>query len=243
MLHDVTCDNCGATSAGDATVCPYCKTLLVPAPAPASPSAPAATATAKPAAAGPIGDWSKVAALYREGQVDKALAQLAQVVKAHPNLFDDPEAALLNVKLLLESEGSVARMRQLLEPGLRQSPTPPRHGEYKDVIEAKAILDSGARGPAEAKLRSLVGRFPKNEHALLLFGTHLFWSKGDLDLACRHLEACVAIRPVMLRAWACLGAVYSSQGREQVAAEAFRKCLELETHPKMIAYFQSFLKK
>jgi tetratricopeptide (TPR) repeat protein len=243
-MFEVTCDNCGAISPGTIEACPFCHSRLTPEAAKPHPAA-----TARPAAPPPDSRPSAgnalvtpVHALYREGKVDRAIGLLNQVVKQRPEILDDPANLLLNVKILLETEGSVAAMKSLLERALALAPQRPELVEYREVVEAKGLLDVGARPKAEEMLRKLITRYPRNEHALLILGTHLFWSRGDIDQAMRYLENCVSIRPVMLKGWACLGAVYSTMGRDQVAAHAFRKCLELETHPKMIAYFQSILK-
>jgi len=95
----------------------------------------------------------------------------------------------------------------------------------------------------EQALKNLLRKAPQNVHALFLMGTHLFWSLKETSQSAQYLQKCVDLRPVFLRAWACLGMIYKTTGHSEQAIHAFRKCVGLETHPQMVSYFEGLISK
>jgi len=137
----------------------------------------------------------------------------------------------------------VGEIKRLIAKAFVLAPTNPDVADYKALAEAKEKFDIGLKKHGEDAIRTLLQRRPNNPHALLLIGTQLFWNKTELDEAIRYLERSVQQRSVLLRGWSCLGAAYATAGKRAQAERAFRKCLDLETHPKMIEYFQQALRQ
>lgn len=223
MSFDLVCGTCGAKSGPSVGVCPFCKSVLSP----------------------PHGEedvtLSAVTKLYVAGKLEKALALATALFKEKPELESDANACLVFAKILLETEAPKSRIRALLTKVYIRFPENADVHEYLDLLDATDQLRKGVGDPGETALKNLLRRNPNNVHAMFLLGSHYFWSDKEPDLALHYLQKCVVLRPNMLRAWACLGMVYKSQGHEELAARAFRKCLELETQPEMIAYFKKLL--
>ena len=229
------CEQCGAPASGDGATCAYCLSPLFGAGSRADGETGTGAATSN-AVAG-------LRKLYGEGKVLAALSVLQHLYKESPETEKDPNVLLLHVKLLFETEGAVGEIKRLVAKAFVLAPTNPEVADYKTLAEAKEKLDLGLKQHGEDALRAMLGRRPNNAHALLLVGTHLFWNRTQLDEAIRYLERAVQQRPVLLRGWSCLGAAYATAGKNIQAERAFRKCLTLETHPKMIEYFQQALRQ
>lgn len=228
------CEHCGAPTSAEATSCAYCLSPLLPSAGRSDGDG--VTASSSSAIAG-------LRKLYAEGKALAALSVLQQLYRDMPDAEKDPNVLLLHVKLLFETEGAVGEIKRLVAKAFVLAPTNAEVADYKALADAKEKLDLGLKKHGEEAIRALLGRRPNNAHALLLIGTHLFWNTTQLDEAIRYLERSVQQRPVLLRAWSCLGAAYATAGRRLHAERAFRKCLELETHPKMIEYFQQALRQ
>ena len=228
------CEHCGAQASAEATRCAYCLSPLLP-------STPRSATDGSPSSA--TAAVAGLRKLYAEGKALAALGVLQHLYRDTPDTEKDPNVLLLHVKLLFETEGAVGEIKRLVAKAFVLAPTHPEVVDYKALAEAKEKLDLGLKKHGEEGIRALLGRRPNNAHALLLIGTHLFWNKTQLDEAVRYLERAVQQRPVLLRAWSCLGAAHATAGRRIQAERAFRKCLELETHPKMIEYFQQALRQ
>lgn len=226
------CEHCGAPAGGDATTCAYCLSPLHPGPGRSDGEG----ASSSNAVAG-------LRKLYAEGKTLAALSVLNHLYRDIPEAEKDPNVLLLHAKILFETEGAVGEIKRLVAKAFVLSPTNPEILDYKALTEAKEKLDLGLKQHGEDAIRALLGRRPNNAHALLLIGTHLFWNRTQLDEAIRYLERSVQQRPVLLRGWSCLGAAYATAGKRAQAERAFRKCLDLETHPKMIEYFQQALRQ
>lgn len=229
------CEHCGAPASADASTCAYCLSPLFASGANRN-DGDSKGATNSNAVAG-------LRKLYAEGKTLAALGVLQHLYRDAPDAEKDPNVLLLHVKLLFETEGAVGEIKRLVAKAFVLAPNNPDVIDYRTLAEAKEKLDLGLKKHGEEAIRALLGRRPNNAHALLLIGTHLFWHRTQLDEAIRYLERSVQQRPVLLRAWSCLGAAYASAGRNIQAERAFRKCLELETHPKMIEYFQQALRQ
>lgn len=229
-MADVQCENCGAVAASHAAACDFCQ-------APLGRGESAAASSGDAAAQMP-----GLSKLYGEGKVQGAMVLMNNLLREKPELEKDVNFLLLEAKLLLETEGATGHIKLILNKAFLLSPKHPDVVDYRAIVDAKEKLDLGLKQHGEELLRSVLRRKPNHPHALLLMGTHLYWGKTDLEEAIRYLENCIRARPVMLRAWACLGAVNATLGRRDQAERAFKKCLDLETNPKMVDYFKGMLK-
>ena len=222
-MASAVCENCGAENNPSLVVCPYCR------------------ATIPQTGVQPDSSLAKIASLYAEGKVDKALQLIATLERERPKTENDAAFLVLYCKILFESEGPLGKLRILLGKAFVVAPANPEVMEYLEILDAREKFDLGMKEIGENTLKALLKRSPKNFHALFMLGTHLFWAKRDVDMAMHYLERCVLIRPTLLRAWACLGAIYKATGRKELSACAFRKCIELETNPQMRNYFKSLM--
>jgi Flp pilus assembly protein TadD len=225
MSFEIQCSKCGALSSPSVGTCPFCKSVFEPAGQSAG------------------GTSVELVKLYAEGKVERALQLFTATRAQTPDLDKDPGLLLLGAKILLETEGPLGTIKTVLMKGHLVAPENTEIVDYLELTDAKEKLDIGSGGLAEQALKNLVRRSPKNPHALFLLGSHLFWSKKETEISARYLQTCVSCRPTFLRAWACLGAIYRTIGHADLAENAFRKCLALESNPRMIAYFQSLISK
>lgn len=223
MSFDVICGQCGAPSGPSVGVCPFCKSVMAATKKDAHPT------------------LTKIRNLYNEGKLESAV-QLAHSAEAENSKFKDNVTFLLAyAKILLEVEGPTSKIKSLLTRAHMVAPENAEVAEYFDLIEAKQQLTHGVFATGEAALKSLLRRSPNNAHALFLLGSQKYHTKEEVAEAIRYLERCVHVRPVFLRAWGCLGAIYRQMGQFPLAERAFRKCLALETNPKMKEFFNAQL--
>jgi tetratricopeptide (TPR) repeat protein len=223
MSFEIQCGRCGALSSPSVGTCPYCKSVFEP-----------------PAGQGQ-GSARELVTLYAEGKIEKALSLFMATRGQSPELDQDASFLLLGAKILFETEGPLGTIKALLMKAHLLAPEHSEIVDYLELTDAKEKLDLGSGDLAEQALKNLIRRTPKNPHALFLLGSHLYWSKKETEMSARYLQTCVANRPTFLRAWACLGAIYRATGHTDLSENAFRKCLQLETNPRMIAYFKSLI--
>lgn len=242
MANDNICENCGASQPSGATACDFCLSALTPPqPPPQRESAQAgADPKRRPVAESSLPGLMK---LYGEGRVQEVQALLTALYKQRPEAEQDVDILMLNVKVLLETDGTIGQTKQAMHKAYVLAASRADVQEYFQLVGAKEKIESSRKEKGESELKALLKRSPNNAHAMLLLGTHCFWALNDVAGAIRYLENCLRVRPVMLRAWACLGAIHTSEGRYAQAERAFLKCLEYETTPAMISYFKSMLSK
>jgi len=227
MSHPV-CKNCGATNDVSKAICPYCKSSL-------GPAAEKSTASSADSSLGSINR------LYLEGKLDQAVHLIAAALKDKPTLEEDVGFLILQSKCLIETEAPNAKIKAVLHKACLLAPKNLEVIDYLEIIDAKEKLEFVSKILGEQALEKVIRRSPKNPHAHFLMGAHLFWIRNNHEQAQHHLKQAISSRPNLLRAWACLGALYRLTGQEEQAVRAFRKCLELETNPQMIQYFKSLL--
>jgi tetratricopeptide (TPR) repeat protein len=176
---------------------------------------------------------------YEEGHLSDALTLMTSLEKADTKSLDDLSTVILYLQILFECEGPLSKINSLVASTLIKNPNEPRLLEFLDLSKAKTLLNSHALESGLQALGSVIQRSPSNYLALFILGTTLHWEKKDDINAIKYLEKCVAIRPQLLRAWACLGVAYKGIDNHSLATRAFQKCIALETNPQMKAYFQS----
>jgi Flp pilus assembly protein TadD len=238
MTSLLDCENCGASCHPTDTVCRFCKSPVQFSSKQKSESADGGSTDPSLDAA-----LAGILHMYHEGKVEKALTLLSVIAKQHPQADRHVPFLVLQAKLLIETEGITARIKASLSKAYLLTPKHPEVTEYLEMIEGKEMLDLHNEQQGLTMLRAVLQKSPKNPHVLFLLGSYLFWTKNNFDEPMRLLEKCVMNRPNFLRAWACLGAVYKKMGRDSLAEKSFKKCLELESHPHMIAFFKSQLQK
>jgi len=220
MSFDVICTGCGAPSGPSVGICPFCKTVMASKDSQAQHSI------------------DLLMKYYTEGRLERALSLGSELKKAKPELLNDLGFVLTLVKLMIESEAPSSRIKSLLAQAHLSAPQNTDVLDYLDIVEAKNCLKRGVGDSGEVLLRSVLRRSPNNAHAHFILGSHLFWIEADSISAISHLEACVRLHPVFLRAWGCLGAIYKKMGHTQLAQMAFQRCAAIETNPGMKEFFQ-----
>lgn len=220
MSFDVFCKGCGAPSSPSVGICPFCKTVMV-----------------KNDGSNMKTNESFITA-YKEGKLEQALSLGTEMIKIKPELKDDLFFVFTLVKVLIESEAPSSQIRSLLVQAHLSAPENTEFIDYLEIVEARNVLKKGFNDSGEIMLRNLLRRSPNNVHAHFILGAHLFWMDNQPTLAITHLETCVRLHPNFLRAWGCLGAIYKKIGNEQLAQNAFQKCLNIETNEKMKEFFQ-----
>jgi tetratricopeptide (TPR) repeat protein len=179
--------------------------------------------------------------LYSDGRIDKALVLATVLEREKPKILENVGFLLLYAKILLETEGTTSKIRNLLTKAFLLDSENQEASEYLEIIEAKTQLKKGRNDIGELALKNIIRRSPKNEHALFLLGAHLFWTEGLTSEPIKLLERCLAVRPNFLRAWACLGTIYKQIGHSSLAIRAFRRCSALETNQRMKSYFKEMI--
>jgi len=222
------CENCGAPRAAGASACPFCHSHF----AAADDAGASVHAELQP-------HLTQLKEHYSRGKIEEARVLCVLLSKRRTVVEKSGDFLLLQLKILIETEGSVGQMRGVVNVISTLGAAPKEAEPYRQLVEAKEWLDAGAKKEGEALFRQVLSRNPNNPHALFLLGSYLYWEKADPESAARTLERCISSRSVFLRAWACLGAVYVTLGQSDNAKRAFSKCLEFETQPAMIRYFQN----
>lgn len=226
MSFQSVCDSCGAPSAPSIGICPYCKSVMV----------------SSNAAKSPLNESTSVLReIYDSGEIEDALA-LTMRMLPDPELQKDVEFLVLATKIMIESEAPIGKMNATINQAFRLQPRHPVVLEYLAILDAKSRVESGLQEQAEKKLLEILKASPKNPHANFMLGGIYFWERNSPEHAIGSLEMCVRERPQFLRAWGCLGALYRSLGRNDLAAAAFRKCLDIEKDHSMRDYFAAELK-
>lgn len=224
MSFDLLCKNCGASSGPSVGICPYCKAVMTSAAEDENPT------------------LKGVRKAFQEGKIDLALGLAKELEKAKPALRKDASFALMMAQILMEAEAPSSQVRALLMEAIMENGDNTALHDYLDVCQAKGQLSHEAQDAGEVLLGAVLRRSPDNVHAHFLLGSHLFWVEKQNGKALTHLEAAVKLRPVFLRAVACLGALYQTLGNAPLASKCFRKCKELESSPQMKKYFDDLLK-
>ena len=223
MSFQTVCSGCGAISSPSVGICPYCKTLMS--------SGPKTEASAS---------VDQITRFYNEGNLTQALTVGRDLFRHKPELFEQPAAALIMAKVMIETEAPSSETRAMLVRANVAHPGHPELTEYLEILEARSYLRSGPDA-GEVMLVALLRRSPQNVHAHFVLGSHLFWTEKDSGSAIPHLETCVRLRPNFLKAWACLGALYKQLGNEQLSSYAFEKCITMEGNPVMKDFYQKQL--
>ena len=224
MSFAMLCTHCGAQSGPSVGVCPFCKKAFAE-----------GGGSKKPPTR------RMVEKAFAEGQLEKALELLEPLRKDHPELETDPGYLLVETQIFFESEGPSGRMRSNLAKALANAPGDRTLQDYAELLEARRLLSDGRIDEGERRVKAILQRNPDHAHATFVLGTHYFWRTNQHALAARYLEKCVAVRPNFLRAWGCLGALYSAMGQPSLAQRAFEQCLRLESQPAMRRFFEERL--
>ena len=220
MSFDTICNGCGAPSSPSVGICPFCKTVM--------------TSSKNGSDQKTIDAFLQ---LYHQGETQRALIIGAELERQKPDLRADLLFALTLAKVLLESEAPTSRILSLLTHAYLHHPDSQDLNEYIEIVNAKNALQRGAEDPGEIALKNILRRSPQNLHAHFILGGHYFWTDELALPAVAHMETCVRLRPDFLRAWGCLGAIYRKIGNNTLSHMAFQKCAQLETDPKMKAFF------
>lgn len=224
MSFDLVCPQCGAPSSPSVGICPFCKAVLSHSDKSENPS------------------YDLLQSYYQKGRLEAALDLGSRMLKAEAKLSQNLEFVFTFFKILIESEAPMSQMRSLIAEAMLYHPHDPTLVDFLELLEARRNLKKGINDQGEVLLRALIRRSPQNLHAHFILGAHLFWTESEPTQAIPHLETCVRLHPHFLRAWGCLGAIYKNLGNQQLAQMAFRKCLEIETEPKMRELFEAELK-
>lgn len=228
MSFPLLCPSCGAASGPFVGICPFCKSSLSTQATPIE------------------GNHSTMALLelYQKGDYDTALILIKELFAAGKELSpSEIDSALIAARILLEVDAPSSQIRGLVGNILLLDP---HHQQAKDLIElldAKALFKKGAHDEGEVGIMTFLKSHPQDALAHFLLGSHLFWVEADLVRAVSHLERAVLYRPSFIRAWGCLGALYSRLDKKQHAINAFSQCLRLEKDKGMRQIFQNELKK
>lgn len=223
MSFELVCQGCGAMSGPGVGICPYCKTTL---------------------STGDSGQSSSTSAftkLYSEGKSEKALVAAEMILKKEGLDKVELPFLLTLVKLYIETDAPSSRSRNLLMQAHLKYSDNQEILDYLDLLEAMNNLKHGSHDGGELMLKAVIRRSPQNFHAHFLIGSHYFWVEKKATQAIPHLEFCVKARPQFIRAWGCLGALYHSLKKFDLANHAFRQCISLESNPKVKAYFEKMI--
>lgn len=222
MSFDIICPNCGAPSSPTIGVCPYCKAVMT---TEAEKKTPAITNIKK---------------AFSEGNLEQALS-LAKALEAQkPESLKNVEFVLLYTQILIEVDGPSSKTKSLLNQALIDNPSDSRLSEYLEIVEAEANLSHDKDDAGEVALANIIRRSPGNIHALFLLGSHLFWIEKDYQRALRYLEQCVRLRPVFIKAKACLASVYKELGRNDLAVKLFMECAAKTNDSYLKKFFTDF---
>lgn len=225
MSFEIVCAHCGAPSGPSVGVCPFCKSVM----------------SSKAASGDPA--LALIEKYYREGKLQEALEMAAAAETQKPELCEKAEFSLLFAKILIEAEGPAGKIKGLLTKARFRDPDNAEVLDYLEIVEARSALTKEKNDLGEQLLRSLLRRSPGNVHALFLLGAHLFWVEQEPMTSLKLLESCVQLRPTFLRAWGCLGAIYSKIGNKPLALKAFQNCERMESDPLMKKFFQDQIKR
>jgi tetratricopeptide (TPR) repeat protein len=225
MSFKIICSGCGAPSGLAVGICPFCKSVMTEGSEQERASVEALTK------------------LYAEGRNDRALALANEMFKNSPELIANPSFAMTFIKVLFECEAPGSHLRSVLAQAQLAFPGNPQIADYLEILDSKSFLKKSMMDPGEVMLMNVIRRSPDQVHAHFTLGAHFYWEEQEPLRAIPHLETCVRLRPVYLRAWACLGGVYHSLGNQQLAQNAFRKCLELESDPSVKEFFAEQMKR
>lgn len=224
MSFEVVCSGCGAMSGPSVGLCPFCKTTMT-------------SSEDKN-----FEQENSIAKLYQSGRLDLALSLSKKMYTDDLESKKDVGFLLLYSKILIETEGPSGLIKSILVEAYLLEPNNSDVMDYLELMEAKGSLKKGLNDSGEMQIKNILRRSPKNLHANFFLGTHLFWSDEQTILAIPYLETCVRLSPNFLRAWGCLGAIYTKMGNKQLALQAYNKCFDLESNSKMKEYFQREIK-
>lgn len=180
--------------------------------------------------------------MYADGKLEAALPLVTQLLATVQGDLRDSRFLLLCVQVLFETEAPTSKINALLSEIFLKNPEDPAIRDYMAILDAKGKLRYDVSDMGEGILKDVLKRSPRHAHAAFLLGTHYYWAKKDYRQAAPLLETCVRERPMFLRAWACLGAIYEEQGQKNLALAAYRKCSELEPNGSMRQFFLERLK-
>lgn len=152
-------------------------------------------------------------------QYQKALSAYDTVLQVEPNHLQ----ANFYKATLLQETGNVDGAIQAYNRVLTIDPN------YKPAQEKMLSLIKQQPDPARlaAGLKQYADRFPNNATVQAQIGEE-FHQRKDLDAASFYYKRAIQINPKLASAWANLGAIYQTQGKQAESAEAFQKALALE---------------
>jgi Flp pilus assembly protein TadD len=148
--------------------------------------------------------------LFLQGDLKAAAAAFEKVTEADPNNPD----GWVNIGRCAVQEGDMARARTVLEKALALSPNLAR----ANFFYAKVLRSDGNYDGAAARLRSVLGQYPRDRVALNDLGRILFLQRKYAE-AVKILQSVLEIDPEDLQAHYNLMLCYNGLGNEKLAKE------------------------
>jgi tetratricopeptide (TPR) repeat protein len=148
--------------------------------------------------------------LFLQGDLKAAAAAFQKVTEADPANPD----GWVNIGRCAVQEGDMQRARTVLEKALALSPNLAR----ANYFYARVLRSDGNYDGAAARLRMVLGQYPRDRVALNDLGRVLFLRRNYAD-AVKTLESVLAIDPEDLQAHYNLMLCYSGLGNEKLAKE------------------------
>lgn len=219
MTDKIICRKCGAPQSSFREKCSYCLAQLIK------------------NEKSEIGILSIAKGYFLKGELPRSLNFLETLAKEKPEESKQADYIILYLRILIEMDGPQSKMRTLLANGLVNHPENKMLLEIQEIFDAREKLKKGPNDAGELALRDLLLRSPDNYLALFTLASHMFWSDGDTKNTPVLLERCVRIRPVFVRAWGCLGAIYKTVGKVEQSRYAFQMCIKLENSEKMKKFY------
>ncbi len=148
--------------------------------------------------------------LFLQGDLKAAAAAFQKITEADPNNPD----GWVNLGRCAVQEGDMARARTVLEKALALSPNLAR----ANYFYARVLRADGNYDDAAARLRLVLGQYPRDRVALNDLGRILFLQRKYAE-AVRTLQSVLAIDPEDLQAHYNLMLCYNGLGNEKLAKE------------------------
>ncbi len=150
----------------------------------------------------------------------------SQALKAYETVLQvEPNHLLANYyrATALEESGNADAALQGYNRVLTIDPT------YRPARDKLLMLAKAQTDPLKlaAGLGQFADRFPTDASVQEQIGEE-FHQRKDLDNAAKYYQHAIALNPKMADAWANLGAVYASQGKDDMSVEAYKKATALD---------------
>ena len=175
--------------------------------------------------------------LADDGNMDAALKELAEAVRADPNL----SVAHSAIGDIHRKRGDWALAKTSYESACQANPYAfrPHYNlgvVYQALSDAAKTLEAAQehlRGAVDVYLRA-AALDPEDFEANLNLSA-CYFSLGKNALAEKYCKAAIALKPDSPHAYSNLGIIYDSQGRNYQAIKAYKDSLELDVHqPKLL---------